>query len=230
MLRRLIRTIRFAALLLKTGGITVFIQQMRRQVYSHDVLIALEKELDEKILADPCKLMYSLRPASPEDFQELRASIAAAGKDSAHELVQRVWFYESGFRNCYIARTADTGEICHLQWLLSPDENDVVNKGFGSRLPRIKEEEILIENVYTPEKFRRNGLLLSVTAELCELARNQGSRRIVVHVRKNNNSAMEGYTKIGFKEFEVVQERKLLFHTRRTHSPVEPQLVPGYVR
>lgn len=218
MLKVALRKMRYAALLLKIGGPKVFYHQLRRQLYSRDILFGLEKDLDSDSLPVPCKVEYTLRQASEEDMEEAVSKAKSESKGSVHELVERKWFYESGFRNCYVARSADTGELCHIQWLVTKDDDDVINGGFGNRLPRLKAGEILLENTYTFEKYRGNSISPSVVVELCKLAGSRGFKRILAYIRQGNIAALRSFERVGFKKFEQIPESKLLFYTRRKHN------------
>lgn len=218
MLRRPLKKARYALILYNIGGLKVFLRQLGRQMYNRDVLCGFEKDLNEKVMPVSSKLEYSLRPATEEDMEEVLAKSITESKESAHELIKRKWFYEEGFHDCYIARVAGTSELCHIQWLVSSEADDKAIQGFKNRLPWPKKDEVLIENIYTFEKYRGKGIMPSVTVKLCELARSKGFKRIITYVRQDNVASLRGMKKAGFKQFEEVPELKFLFFTRRNHN------------
>ena len=112
-------------------------------------------------------------------MKEVFQKIKTESKESAYELIQRKMFYDSGFHNCYVARTADTNELCHINWLLSSEDNNVRSRGFRSQLPRLKEDELLVENFFTFEKYRGNRLMASVIGQSLEMARSKGFKRMI---------------------------------------------------
>ena len=113
MLGQALIKVRYALLLLKIGGPGVFLKQLGRQIFSTATYFGLEKSLEGEtapvVTGAP---EYSLQPASPEDMEEILQKVGSEGKESAHELIQRKWFYESGFHNCYVARTTENADIC----------------------------------------------------------------------------------------------------------------------
>jgi RimJ/RimL family protein N-acetyltransferase len=209
--------VRYAALLLKIGGIRAFFTQLRRQIYSRDILFGLEKNLDANDVRVSSSLPCSWQKASEKDMEELLARAKAESKESIHELIERKWFYESGFRDCYVARTADTGELCFGAWLISANDSNLVNRGFKGRLPHLEEGELLLENCYTFEKYRGNSIMPSVLVELWELARSRGFKRLITYVRQDNVASMRAFEKLELRKFEEIPELKFLFFTRRKH-------------
>jgi hypothetical protein len=131
---------------------------------------------------------------------------------------ERKGFYECGFRDCYAARTTDTGELCFVAWLISARDGNLVNRGFKSRFPSLEEDELLLDNCYIFEKYWGNSIMPSVLVELWELARSKGFKRMITYVRQNNLASLRALKKPGLRKLEEIPELKLFFFTRRKHS------------
>lgn len=217
MLKRACKNVFYAMLLLRAAGPKIFLRQLRRQLYSRTTFIGMEKYLETTSVPIPCRLDYALRLASAEDMAEVLQKAKTENSESAHELIQRKWFYESGFRNCYVARTVDTGELCFIGWLISAHDNHVVKCGFRHRLPRMKEDEVLGDNAYTFEKYRGHRLMASVVVQLAEMARRNGFKRMIAQVAQDKIAPLKTHERAGFKKFDEITELKLLFFTRRKH-------------
>jgi hypothetical protein len=219
MLRRALRKMRYAVLLLKVAGPRAFFFQLRRQLYSRDILLGLEKRLDKSNgIQIFSKLKYVLQKATENDLVEILSKVKEESKESAYELIERAWFFESGFRDCYIARVIDIEEPCFVAWLVSPEDSNSVSEGFNSRLPQLDEAEVLLENCYTFEKYRGNNIMPTVVAELCELAKNKGFKRLIAYVRKDNIASLRAFEKLDVRKFEETPELKMLFCTKRKHN------------
>ena len=218
MLKRALRMVHYAGLLLRIGGLRVFLSQLRRQIYSRDILFGLEKSLDNQCVQISSKLPHFLRQASKKDMEELLAKAKEESKESVHELVERIWFYECGFNDCYVARNADTGELCSVAWLISANDGKLVDQGFKNRLPRLEEDELLLENCYTFEKYRGNSIMPSVIGELQGMARGKGFQRLTTCVRQDNVASLRAFRKLAFRKFEEIHELKILFFTKRKHE------------
>lgn len=217
-LKSALRMVRCAVLLLKIGGPKAFFDQLSRLIYSRDILIGLEKDLDARGVCVSSKLPYSWRQASEREMEELLTKAKAESKESVHELIKRKWFYECGFHDCYAARTADSGELCFVAWLISTKDGNLVNRSFKNRLPSLEEDELLLENCYTFENYRGNSIMPSVLVELWELARNKGFKRLITYVGQDNVASLRAFEKLGFRKFGEVPELKLFFFNRRKHN------------
>jgi L-amino acid N-acyltransferase YncA len=213
-----LRKLRYAILLIKVAGLMPFLRELRRQIYSKTTFLGLEKTLEPNTVHVQCRTKYSLRPASREDMEEILSEAKQEVGESARELLQRKWFYDCGFRDCYVARAAGSGDLCYIQWLVSSRDDSVVKRGFTKRLPRLKRDEILVENTFTFPKYRGNGVYPSAMVELADIARSRGFRRMLVYVREDNIASLKGCQRAGFKEFERIPEVKLLFLTWRKHK------------
>ena len=131
MFKRFYRRIIYAFTLLRVGVFKVFLDQLRRQIYSRNVQIGIVKSLDDygKNLIAECKIKYYLQPASEGDINEAFQKVKTESKESAQMLLNRKWLYECGCGKWFVARTADTDELCYLQCVISPEDNILLDKG-----------------------------------------------------------------------------------------------------
>lgn len=218
MLKKAFRKVRYAIVLLKVGGPKVFFRQLKRQLYSRAVYSGLEKNLETDIVRVPSRVEYSLRLATEEDMEEIYQKAKTEGKASVLDLIQIKWFYESAFAKCYVARTADTNELCHIKGLVSSQENNRISRDFRSRLPRMSGNELLVEIAFTPEKYRGSRISSSVAGELWEMAKRDGVKRMITYVDQDNVAQLKSCERTGYKKFEEVHELRLLSFTIRKYS------------
>jgi hypothetical protein len=188
---------------------------LRRQLYNRCIFFGLEKGLDTNNVRISSLLPYTWQKASDKDIDELLVKAKVESKESVHELLKRKWFFECGFHDCYVARTADNGDMCFIGWMLSDKDDDLISSGFKSRLPRLKKEEVLLENHYTFERYRGNNVFPSVVTELCGLARDTGYKRMIAYVRKDNTACLKALNRLNFEKFEEISELKVLFLTTK---------------
>lgn len=213
-----LRKLRYAILLIKVAGLMPFLRELKRQINSKTTFLGLEKTLEPNTVHVQCRTKYSLQPASRDDMEEILNKAKQEVGESARELLQRKWFYDCGFHDCYVARAAGSGDLCYIQWLVSSRDDSVVKRGFTKRLPRLKRDEILVENTFTFPQYRGNGIYPSVMVELGQIAKSKGFRRMLVYVREDNTASLKGCEKAGFRQFERISEIKLFFLTRRNHK------------
>ncbi len=217
-IKRAFRMVRYAALQLRLGGYKALFPQLKRQVYRRTVSVGFNLDLQESDIPQvEAKIRYTLRLATKDDMDEALQKASSGNKGSARDLVYRRWLYEDGYHNCYIARTADTNDLCFMQFTMYPDDDKVVEGRFKGWFPKLKEDEVLIEGAYTFEKYRGQGLYPSVTAEQLRICREKGFKRVVAHIEKDNVASIKGIEKVGFTPFEEVSTLRVFFFTRRKH-------------
>jgi GNAT superfamily N-acetyltransferase len=219
MLIQFLRKVQNAILLLKFGGPKAFLNQLRRQIYSRDIRIGMEKNmLDNTQTPIECKIKYQLRRASEEDMNEAFQKVKTEGEESVKPLLQRKWLYENGFGNWYIARTVDTNEPCFIQSVILPEDNKQMDKGLGTWFPKLKEDEIILEGAYTFEKYRGNRLAHAIASDIIDIYRKKGFKRMISYYSKDNLAILRSGEKTGFTKFEEVPTLKILFFTRNKFS------------
>ena len=229
MLNRSFRKMRYAMLLIRIEGPILFLSHLSGQIFHRYALRGLQKNLQTNNALVPCEVRYSLKLASDKDMQEMLEMAVSEGKDSAYELIGRKLFYDSGFRDCYVARSADTNELCFVQWMISPKDCLGLDPGFKNMLPKLEQQDLWMENSYTFKKYRGKKLYPSVLVELAEIARNKGFKRIFTYVREDNIASIKGCERAGFQVFERVTEMKLLFSTRRKYPSRSNQQEGAYI-
>jgi RimJ/RimL family protein N-acetyltransferase len=216
MLKRSIITLRSAVALFKMAGLKAFLGILWRQIYCKDIQIGMELNLDGYNPPQfTCKLKYNLKIASEADMNEAFGKIKTECKESREILLYMKWLYECGFRNWYIARTADTNEVCFLMLVIRPEDNRLIERSFKTWFPRIKENEVIIEAAYAYDKYRGQGLTTSAHIDIINLCKAKGIKRNSLYIKRDNLPSFKTAEKIGYKKFEEVPIRKTLFFTRR---------------
>ncbi|HHL34205.1 MAG TPA: hypothetical protein ENJ30_07565 [Desulfobulbaceae bacterium] len=130
------------------------------------------------------------------------------------EVVSRVLFYRSGFKNCYVAKTIEN-EIAYIQWLIYPSENSIIKKHFQKRFYLLEEFQVMIENAFTFPKFRGLGIMPVVTKELMKRARERGYKSAISYIRKDNIISLNEFMRLNFKITELLKEYKFLGVVKR---------------
>jgi hypothetical protein len=158
---------------------------------------------------------YALRLAQKSEFEDLIENLPEFDLDARKEIISRIFFYQAGFKHCYFVRTTN-GQLAYMQWLIYPDENEIIAKNFRSRFCPLKANQIMLENAFTFPKFRGLGLLPGVSAELLTMARNQGYKNAIVYIQKNQMASLNEFVRMNFKIRKIVREYKIFGITKRT--------------
>jgi len=216
-LGRVIRKLRYGVLLIRIEGPIGFLGQMRSQIYSRTVYVGLERDLATETAPVPCQVEYRLTVASREDMEEVLALAGSEGEEAVYELLGRKLFYDSGFRDCYLARTVETNEPCFMQWMISHANLQALDPRTARNAPRLRDDELWMENSYTFKKYRGKRVMSSVLVDLAEIAKEGGFRRMLSYVREDGLASIKGCERAGFTAFERVPESRFLFSTRRKY-------------
>lgn len=157
---------------------------------------------------------YSLNAADESDFKFLIDKLPHLALHARKEIVARLFFRQTGFKHCYFAKTPN-GQPAYMQWLIYPDENEIITKHFQYRFYPLKANQVMLENAFTFPRFRGLGLLPCVSAELLTIAKNQGYKNAILYIKKNQITSINEFLNLNFKIRKIVRECKLFGITKR---------------
>ena len=183
------------------------------RIHSTVTYVWLAKDLIEP--AELPQIPYTLQAASSRDFRNISATLEGERGQDVFEILRRISFFERGFDACYLAFT-DSGQVCHMAWLLSASHNDLIESQYPAGMRRLQEDEVLQENIFTFPSYRSKGVMNSTTLCLADLARNQGFRRILAYVDIENKTSLRGFLRAGFHYCEGEKEERRFFRIRRS--------------
>jgi RimJ/RimL family protein N-acetyltransferase len=213
-LKSFFKKFRYALLLGRVAGPIALVGELIRQIYSKSYFVGVEKDLEEPFKSFQTDIEYILRKGNQDDIDQILEAAKTQNKENAYEIVMRKMFYDTGFRNFYVARTKGDGELCYFAWLLSSREHPELRDGFKGISP-IKESEVLMFNLFAFEKFRGTGLASSIDSMLCLIAAQKGYKRAIAYPLANNIAGIKALEKIGFKKCCWKFERRFLFSVER---------------
>jgi hypothetical protein len=154
-------------------------------------------------------------------MRELDRAIKAESRESRYQLLVHMYRHQQGFGDCYITRTLDTNEICHVAWFVTPAH--LTSMGWTNRFPDLPADTILSENVYTFERFRRKGVQRAAYWHTRDPCQARGFRYEAGYVAEDNIPELIASEKDGWKVFSRVLKRHFLFRvTRRVLERYEP--------
>jgi hypothetical protein len=146
--------------------------------------------------------------ATEEDIAQIEASLETLEENERKEVVGRLLFYWSGFRNCYVVKNG--GKIAFLQWIIYPSENGIIQEKFSTKFSPLGENQVMIENAFTFPRYRGMGYLRHGTSHLLEVARSKGYKSAVSYIRKDRVDSLNEFVKMGFRISRLVAEYKVL--------------------
>jgi hypothetical protein len=104
-----------------------------------DHYFALTANLNSVGNAPKVRGKYSLKKAEEVDFENLMENIKSFDYEDRKEIIIRLFFYHAGFKNCYLAIT-EKGELAAMQWLVYPEENELIENEFQGRFYPLKKK------------------------------------------------------------------------------------------
>ncbi len=162
----------------------------------------------------PHKPKEELSPINEDDIAWIKNNINSLEREDRKEILTRIFFYQSGFKNCYVMRNENG--IAYMQWIILPNENQVITSKYSGRFLPLRERQVMIENAFTFPSYRGRGYLPFATQQLMELGKNNGYTSAICYIKKNNIVSLNEFTKMGFKITKMVTEYKVLGRVRRT--------------
>ena len=150
----------------------------------------------------------------PDEVRGLYGRVPSLAGEDRWELMSRLLFYQSGFRNCHTMKP--DGAIAYLQWLILPEDNRVIARHYRTKFLPLNSKEVMIENSFTFPEYRGRGFLPFGTWHLLNSAKKLGYKRAVAYVRKDRIDALNQLLHLGFSIKRMVREFKVLSFTWRT--------------
>lgn len=216
---RVYSVVQLGLLTLRYAGLRVALQKLGHQLYGQTVFFYTIGEMDTSV-HPPRFACYSVR-ASSEDVLEVFAHIRSESDTGKYQLLVRKWYHEQGIGIPYVQKTVDTNEVCCIQWMLTA--RDIEKSGLANRFPKLEEDEFMLENVYTLERFRNKGI--RVSSKMNEITLAMGLKKIRGKVAEDNYIELRALKRWGARIVERVLERHVLFRvSRKTMEHYDPPI------
>jgi hypothetical protein len=224
-LRRLIAAAWIGLLVFQYCGPRIGLRKLAHQLHGRVVFIVSARPLDNHWpSSDSCVLA----PASPEEVRVCLGDVRRESPEGRYQILIRRWYHQSGLGTPFVARTTDTNEICHIRWTVTPQ--DLEQAGLVSRYPSLQPDQVIAENAYTFERFRRRGVQRAAARQHDEFLKREGYRWLVGYIAEDNVPNLRFNLETGSLAFERAVERHFLFRaTRRTIERFEPPVPIGDV-
>lgn len=112
------------------------------------------------------------------------------------EVAWRRAFVDKGARGGFVAVDQRSGTPCFVQWLFGSQNNDFIQRLGG--FPLLEAHEALLENAYTPPRYRGLGIMSAAMALIAEHATEFGARYALTFVDQHNIASLKGCQRAGF--------------------------------
>ena len=223
---RAFTVLRFGLLTLRYIGLRITIQKLGHQLYGRTIFYGTVKRLDDP----PQQYMFDCYTtlASSEDIDEFFSNVNSESNEGKYQLLVRKWYHDRGFGDCYVTKAKGTDEICAARWVVT--KKHLEEMGWEDRFSNLDDKDVLRENVYVLERFRRMGVQQSGSRDLNQICLEMGFTHAKGWVAEDNTPELRSCLKNNWLAFEKVLERHILFHVTRktieTYYPPIPVPVP----
>lgn len=172
--------------------------RLKLGLYHRSIRHGLRRDLELDIEKPSAKIPIEVRPMVQGDLEPL---FSTEGLDYAEtlELVRRRAFVERFPKGCYVAIDQRDGKPCYMQWLIGCTDNQFIRSMGG--FPQLRDDEALLENAYTPAKYRGLGIMSAAMALIAERADDLGANYVLTFVDQKNQASLKGCARAGFHPY-----------------------------
>ncbi len=220
-IKRAFSVLRFGLLVLRYAGLRVTLQKLGHQLYGRTTFYGTVKRLDDP----PSQYTFDcyVTLASSQDIDEFFGNVNSESSEGKYQLLVRKWYHERGFGDCYVTKVKGTDEICAARWVVM--KRHLKEMGWEGRFPSLGDKDVLRENTYVLERFRRMGVQQSGSRYMNKICRELGYQYAKGWLADDNMPEIYASLKNNWLAFEKILERHLLFHvTRKTIETYDPPI------
>jgi hypothetical protein len=194
-----------------------------------ELSFGLRRDLATPFAPPEAKIPIAVREASESDaFLLFAAPQPDLPPQERRELAWRRKLFESGTPKCFVAVDERDGAPCYVQWLMGPLQNPTIQA--MNAFPVLQPGEALLENAYTPVRYRGLGIMPAAMARIAERAADLDARFVLTFVGQENIASLKGCAKAGFAPYIVRRQTQYAFGSiqrlRFEPLPTEVALAP----
>jgi GNAT superfamily N-acetyltransferase len=185
--------------------------RMRASAYEIDESYGLRRDLRAAFTAPAAKIPITIREASARDAAVLFGDEAAELDPAASgDIAWRREIFAAGLPTCFVAVDTRTDTPCYVQWLMGASQNAQI-KSIGC-FPTLGPDEALLENAFTPSRYRGMGIMPAAMALIAERASDLGANTVITFVHRDNVASLKGCERAGFSPYVMRRRARYCFN------------------
>ena len=184
--------------------------RLRLGFYGSAMRYGLRRDLRAPLERPNAKIPMAIRPLAAVHIPALLSS------DDAHDnpeeivaLARRRWLVRRAASRCFVAVDLRNERPCYAQWLLGPADNRLIRR--LGRAPALHEGEALLEEGFTPARYRRLGIAPAANARIAAKARDVGAQHVLTFVERQSTEQLEACARAGFFPYVLHERRQIGF-------------------
>lgn len=204
--------------LVRRGQLGSALAELGRRLYSNRIAFGLKRDLFHHTTMPAAELDISIRPLRLADVSQLFSSSGNESGEAVRNRIRRLRHINAGISTCYVA-VDESDRPLYIQWLMGADENERIQEHFGGEYPELKQDEMLMENLFTVEAHRGRRIMPCALWQIAEIAREQKARRVVAFVGSDNVASLKGCSRAGLRPYLVRHDKWRLFRRYISFEP-----------
>ncbi len=219
------RKLKSALSLMANGNISELIGELRKRLNSTSHYFGLRRDLKIPFDNPDAKIPVTVRELNSEDLKYLLDAQFRKEDPRLAEYQQAI--VNSGLKTAYVA-TNEHDIAAYMQFLIKPDQNELIQKHFKGIFPLLKDDEGLLEGAFMNPEFRGQRIMPAAMARIAEKATELGLKSAITFVDVTNIPSLKGCHRAGFSPYVLRVDRWYMFKRSVTYRPVEKQLLDEY--
>lgn len=196
-------------------GLKTSLKVLLCKLFSVNHYYVLTRNLKSLEFERTIRFQYQLEKMTEDGWADVADDLKSSDRDCRREFYSRLLFYKSGFKNCYVLKNKNK-EIACMLWVVYPSENEIIKKHFKKKFYPLRDNQVMLENVFTIPKYRGFGFSPTATIEILNLVRSQGYKSAIIYSRKDRIDSLNDIMKLGFKIQKLIKEYKVFGFVWRT--------------
>lgn len=202
----------FAQLQIRLAG------RLHLGLYSHVTRYGLRRDLGLPLeKKSGAKIPILVRELEESDLMSLLSLDGLENNPEERlEIARRRAFVEKGIKRCFVAVDRRTNTACYMQWLIDAADIEPIRR--SGNFPSLEPGEAILENAYTPVKYRGLGIMSAAMAEIAERAADIGARHVLGFVDDRNIASLKGCQRAGFHPYMLHHQVQRVFGLMKQNS------------
>jgi len=201
------------------GDFAALLSRLRRRLgdglYREHLSFGLRRDISLPFRAPKAKLPVTIREIREGDVPLLfPAEDVTPDGCEPDDVRWRKHVLATKLPTCFVAVDEATGQPCYIHWLTGAAHNAQI-QALGS-FPMLEADEALLENAYTPVRYRGLGIMSAAMALIAERALDLGARYVITFVDQHNIASLKGCRRSGFSAHLIRRQREYAFGLFRT--------------
>jgi hypothetical protein len=195
------------------GDYKFFWEILKKKIYSSEMAFGFKLNLEQGVKLRRALIPITIRLAQKED--------------DTYFLDNKTTGLIEKLDTRYVA-TNKEGIPCFRCWLIDSSQNHKLRQFWGDTFPALKNDEMLIENVFTNPKFRGLGIFPAVLGQVSEEGKKLGAKYTISFGEINNKNTTRSMAYAGFEPYILRRVNWFFFKKKVTFLPIPDTLLKDY--